>query len=76
MRATMTTFIVLSLRLGIQCERMRRFGIVAMQGFLFCRPMRAQELRQIIGAPIFGRSAERGREHDRLASGQLRKAVS
>jgi diguanylate cyclase (GGDEF)-like protein len=60
----------------IQCERMRRFGIVAMQGFLFCRPMRAQELRQIVGAPIFAKSAERGRERDRLASGQLRKAVS
>src|SRR4029079_7892807 len=58
----------------IQCERMRGFGIVAMRGFLFCRPMRAQELRQIVGAPIFARSAERGR--DRFASGQLRKAVS
>jgi diguanylate cyclase (GGDEF)-like protein len=59
-----------------QCERMRRFGIVAMQGFLFCRPMRAQELRQVVGAPIFGRSPERARDHDRLAPEQLRKAVS
>jgi diguanylate cyclase (GGDEF)-like protein len=35
-----------------QLERMRRFGINAMQGFLFCRPLPAHELRQIIGAPI------------------------
>ena len=42
----------------IQCERMRRFGIIAMQGFLFCRPMPAQELQQIIAAPIFAKATE------------------
>ncbi len=42
----------------IQCERMRRFGIIAMQGFLFCRPMPAHELQQIIAAPIFAKATE------------------
>ena len=40
----------------IQCERMRRFGIISMQGFLFCRPTPAHELQQIIGGPIFAKS--------------------
>jgi diguanylate cyclase (GGDEF)-like protein len=35
-----------------QVESLRRFGINAMQGFLFCRPMPAQELRETIRAPI------------------------
>jgi len=55
-----------------QCERMRRFGIVAMQGYLFCRPMPAHEVRRIIGAPIFAKPTDR----NRLAIGELRKAVS
>jgi diguanylate cyclase (GGDEF)-like protein len=52
-----------------QCERMRRFGIVAMQGFLFCRPVGARELRQMIGSPIIAKSAEHIGAHDRLAIG-------
>jgi diguanylate cyclase (GGDEF)-like protein len=52
-----------------QCERMRRFGICAMQGFLFCRPIPAHELQQIIGAPIFAKSTELMGVPDRLAIG-------
>ena len=59
-----------------QCERMSRFGIVAMQGFLFCRPMRAHELQKIISAPIFPKSTEPMGAYDRLAIGCLSKAVS
>jgi diguanylate cyclase (GGDEF)-like protein len=52
-----------------QLERMRRFGINAMQGFLFCRPLPAHALRQLIDAPIvpvsLGRSMQpaMGRQH-------------
>jgi diguanylate cyclase (GGDEF)-like protein len=40
-----------------QLERMRRYGINAMQGFLFCRPLPAHELRPVISAPIIPPSA-------------------
>jgi diguanylate cyclase (GGDEF)-like protein len=60
----------------IQCERMRRFGIVAMQGFLFCKPMGEYELQQIIGGPICPKRPEHVPSHDRAAIAQLRRNVS
>jgi diguanylate cyclase (GGDEF)-like protein len=50
-----------------QLERMRGFGINAMQGFLFCRPLPAHELRKVISAPILSRPVDRGVNHHRLA---------
>jgi diguanylate cyclase (GGDEF)-like protein len=35
-----------------QLERMRGFGINAMQGFLFSKPLPPHELRELIGKPI------------------------
>ncbi len=37
----------------IQLERMRAFGINAIQGYLFSRPLPVQALRRLIAEPIF-----------------------
>lgn len=42
-----------------QLEHIRRFGINAVQGFLFCRPLRPSELLEVIKAPIVLESAKR-----------------
>ncbi len=42
-----------------QLERMYRFGINAMQGYLFCRPMPASEVRKVIANPIITEIAKR-----------------
>lgn len=57
-----------------QFERMRRFGINAMQGYLFCRPMPAHDLQKVVAAPIFSGSPDRKISH--LAIAQPRKAAS
>jgi diguanylate cyclase (GGDEF)-like protein len=57
-----------------QLERMRRFGINAMQGFLFCRPLPGHELRSVISAPIFSVS-ERASMRPGYAIAQPRKAA-
>jgi predicted signal transduction protein with EAL and GGDEF domain len=59
-----------------QLERMRRFGINAMQGYLFCRPLPAHELRQVIGAPIIPPSARTRDLPRRHSEAQPRKAAS
>lgn len=59
-----------------QMERMRRFGINAMQGFLFCRPLSAPELREVIFAPIHFDSAARKMIHHQPAITRPRKAAS
>ena len=60
-----------------QLERMRRFGINAMQGFLFCRPLPAHELRQLIGSPIpSGSTAHHSTINRRLPIARTRKAAS
>ena len=42
-----------------QLERMYRFGINAMQGYLFCRPLPASEIRKVIVNPIITETAKR-----------------
>ncbi len=37
----------------VQLERMRGFGINAIQGYLFSKPLPALQLRQVIKEPIF-----------------------
>jgi diguanylate cyclase (GGDEF)-like protein len=37
----------------VQLEQLRRFGINAIQGFLFSRPLPARQLRKLIKEPIF-----------------------
>jgi len=59
-----------------QLQSIRRFGINAMQGYLFCRPVPADELRAAISAPILSGSAERHNIYRRAAIAQQRKAAS
>ncbi len=42
-----------------QLERMSRFGINAMQGYLFCHPLPASEIRQVVVNPIMTETAKR-----------------
>ena len=37
----------------VQLERLRSFGINAIQGYLFSRPLTARQLRKLIKEPIF-----------------------
>ena len=59
-----------------QLERMRRFGINAMQGFLFCHPLPAHELRKVIGGPILSSAGKRDIIQPQLAIAGPRKAAS
>jgi EAL domain-containing protein (putative c-di-GMP-specific phosphodiesterase class I) len=38
---------------ALQLERMRAFGINAIQGYLFSKPLPAHQLRRVIAEPIF-----------------------
>jgi len=58
-----------------QLQRMLSFGITAVQGFLFCPPMQADKLLDVVGAPIAPRGAEAVAERS-LATGRLRKIAS
>jgi diguanylate cyclase (GGDEF)-like protein len=59
-----------------QLERMYRFGINAMQGFLFCRPLPASELRKVIVNPIMSEVAKRNALQGRSTIARQRKAAS
>jgi len=59
-----------------QLEHMRSFGINAIQGFLFCRPLPAFKLRPVISAPILP-AVQPGDSNGRLVgNSKLRKAAS
>ena len=59
-----------------QLERMYRFGINAMQGYLFCRPLPASEIRKVIVNPILTETAKRQALQGRQAVPRQRKAAS
>jgi diguanylate cyclase (GGDEF)-like protein len=59
-----------------QMECMYHFGITAMQGFLFCRPLPAEELHALINAPLFPRAVKRRQVHFGLPVVAARKAAS
>ena len=59
-----------------QLERMYRFGINAMQGYLFCLPLPAAEVRKVIANPIVPNLAKRHALHGRTAVVRQRKAAS
>jgi diguanylate cyclase (GGDEF)-like protein len=59
-----------------QLERMYRFGINAMQGYLFCHPMPASEIRKVIVNPIITEIAKRNALSGRSAMPRQRKAAS
>jgi diguanylate cyclase (GGDEF)-like protein len=59
-----------------QLERMYRFGINAMQGYLFCRPVPASEIRKVIVNPIRAEVTKRGAAHSRPGMSRQRKAAS
>ncbi|HUC51399.1 MAG TPA: EAL domain-containing protein [Xanthobacteraceae bacterium] len=58
-----------------QLERMSRFGINAMQGYLFCHPLPASEIRKVIVNPILTEAAKRHALHGRPVTPR-RKAAS
>jgi diguanylate cyclase (GGDEF)-like protein len=59
-----------------QLEQIRRFGINAVQGFLFCRPLRPSELLEVIRAPIVLESAKRNVRGRRRGNAPPHKAAS
>ena len=50
----------------VQLERMRNFGINAIQGYLFSKPLPAAQLRRVISEPIFGTLAQPKRAAEAL----------
>jgi diguanylate cyclase (GGDEF)-like protein len=46
----------------VQLERLRGFGINAIQGYLFSKPLQARQLRKLIKEPIFPTSANLARQ--------------
>jgi len=58
-----------------QLERMYRFGINAMQGYLFCHPLPASEIRKVIVNPIMTETT-RTETAKRHAIPRQRKAAS
>ena len=59
-----------------QLERMYRFGINAMQGYLFCRPLPASEVRKVIAQPIISEIVKGQALHGRGVLPPRRKAAS
>jgi EAL domain-containing protein (putative c-di-GMP-specific phosphodiesterase class I) len=59
-----------------QLERMYRFGINAMQGYLFCRPLPASEVRKVIAQPIISEIVKRQALQGRGVLPPRRKAAS
>jgi diguanylate cyclase (GGDEF)-like protein len=60
----------------VQLERMRNFGINAIQGYLFSKPLPAAQLRRVISEPIFGTLAQPKRAAETLDMGARRKIAS
>jgi diguanylate cyclase (GGDEF)-like protein len=60
----------------LQLERMRNFGINAIQGFLFSKPLPALLLRRVIGEPILPVLGQPKRVRTSLESESPRRAVS
>jgi hypothetical protein len=55
---------------------MRNFGINAIQGYLFSKPLPAAQLRRVISEPIFGTVAQPKRAAETLDMGARRKIAS
>jgi diguanylate cyclase (GGDEF)-like protein len=60
----------------LQLERMRSFGINAIQGFLFSKPMPILALRRVISEPILPAFAQPKRARNSLESDGPRRAAS
>lgn len=60
----------------VQLERMRNFGINAIQGYLFSKPLPAAQLRRVISEPIFGALTQAKRAAETLERGARRKIAS
>ena len=60
----------------VQLERMRNFGINAIQGYLFSKPLPAAQLRRLISEPIFGALTQAKRAAETLERGARRKIAS
>jgi EAL domain-containing protein (putative c-di-GMP-specific phosphodiesterase class I) len=60
----------------LQLERMRSFGINAIQGFLFSRPMPILALRRVISEPILPAFPQPKRARNSLESDGPRRAAS
>ena len=60
----------------VQLERMRNFGINAIQGYLFSKPLPAAQLRRVISEPIFGALSQPKRAAETLERGARRKIAS
>jgi len=59
-----------------QLERMYRFGINAMQGYLFCRPLPAGEIRKVIVNPILTEAMKRQTPQARSAVSRQRSKAA
>jgi EAL domain-containing protein (putative c-di-GMP-specific phosphodiesterase class I) len=60
----------------LQLERMRNFGINAIQGFLFSKPLPILALRRVISEPILPTFTQSKRARSSLESEGPRRAVS
>ncbi len=60
----------------IQLEHMRNFGVNAIQGYLFSKPLPVAQLRRVISQPIFPILTQPMRVADTFERGRQRRAVS
>lgn len=60
----------------VQLERMRNFGINAIQGYLFSKPLPVSQLRRVISEPIFPILPAPKRVASPLHHGRSRRAAS
>lgn len=60
----------------VQLERMQSFGINAIQGYLFSKPLPARQLRQVITEPIFPAVAPPARRVANAADAEKRRRVA
>jgi diguanylate cyclase (GGDEF)-like protein len=60
----------------VQLERMRNFGINAIQGYLFSKPLPVGQLRRVISEPIFPILAKPKHAASSLEQGRPRRAAS
>lgn len=58
----------------VQLERLRGFGINAIQGFLFSKPLAARDIRKLIREPIFPASKLQTQPSDRRAPARRKVA--